>query len=482
MERVRADRSCYARLAHNQQPVMCRIPPEILCAIFVETLPDSSSTSYPDVLLAVTHICRRWRHVAIDNPTLWIYPDMRRVILGDAMVQRSRSLPLHIRLNEQSVIGRPCSFSALARRTFPRMKIFECHVEKAETLEIVVHHLRKHSAPNLTSLTLQVLVYPFHPHPFISEPSPLSALGRNNPVDWGNSCFCKLTSLSLVLGGLPMSLAQLTTLIQQYPLLEHLILKDISFLDSRVLEKSATTIELPYLKALEIGGCSSHTLLLLLNRVTLPYTISVSAHFPDLPLGSLPSLCEICERICLGREIHHLECSMDNYDEGATVLKICGGSLTIATFEAITIGSIFRCVSSSAVGTITIDNYSLSEVLLRPYFQPSSNLQIVKIGNRSRLSFLELIDSLDHTPSIARVVLEAWQDFEDYPGDSEEAMPVYKDLLRLARIFRRRRYLLDGPPLQEIILEGFRVHNEREVSTMLSEVAQTILWHDLNLV
>ncbi|KAK1233620.1 hypothetical protein PQX77_003211 [Marasmius sp. AFHP31] len=276
-----------------------------------------------------------------------------------------------------------------------------------------------------------------------------------------------------------MSLTRLMTLIQQSPLLEDLVLRDITFPKSRVLDKLATTIELPYLKVLDIGGCSSHTLLLLLNRFVTPHTISVSAHFPDLPLGSLSSLCEFWKRICLGREIHHLECSLDNYDQGATALKVCGGRLTIATFEAIIIGSIFRCFSSSAVRTITIDNYNLSEALLRPHFRSSSNLQIVKVGNCSRLSFLELIDNLDHTPSIATLVLEAWRDLEDYPGDSEEAMPVYRDLLRLAHIFKRKRYPLDDPPIREIILEGFHIYDERKVSTMLSEVAQNILWHDL---
>ncbi|KAL0060806.1 hypothetical protein AAF712_012399 [Marasmius tenuissimus] len=400
------------------------------------------------------------------------------------MVQRSRSLPLHIHLDEQSVVKSPCSFSSLVRRTFPRMKIFECHVDKTETLRVVIRHLQKYPAPNLESLTLQVL-YPFHSHPSVSEPPHFPAFGRNDPIalDWLVGYSCHLTSLKLVLGDLPVSLTQLATLIQRCPLLEHLILRDVFVCDSRDLEKPAMAmIDLPRLKALEIGGSSSHTLLLLADHIVIsPYsTVSVLAHFPHLPLASLPSLCKLTERACRGREIRHVECSADDYDEGATVLKVYGGGLTIATFEGLVMGSILRCFSSAAVDAIILDTYGLSEASLRPYFRLSSGLQMVKVGNRSRLNFLQVLDRLDHTPCFTTVVLVAWQDFEDYPGDSEDAMPVYRDLVRLARILGRRRCSDTSSPLREIILEGFHMCSERKVSTILSEVAQNVLWRNLD--
>ncbi|KAG1774435.1 hypothetical protein EV702DRAFT_1123786, partial [Suillus placidus] len=51
----------------------CRLPTEVLCHIFVHCLPKTDYTrpqsQSPPILL--TRICRRWREVAVDMPSLW---------------------------------------------------------------------------------------------------------------------------------------------------------------------------------------------------------------------------------------------------------------------------------------------------------------------------------------------------------------------------------------------------------------------------
>ncbi|KAG1778955.1 hypothetical protein EV702DRAFT_1088781 [Suillus placidus] len=57
------------RLASDQ----CRLPTEVLCHIFIHCLPKTDYTrpqsQSPPILL--TRICRRWREVAVDMPSLW---------------------------------------------------------------------------------------------------------------------------------------------------------------------------------------------------------------------------------------------------------------------------------------------------------------------------------------------------------------------------------------------------------------------------
>ncbi|KAG2119332.1 hypothetical protein DEU56DRAFT_689297, partial [Suillus clintonianus] len=51
----------------------CRLPTEVLCYIFIHCLPQIGhmlpNSNSPPMLL--TSICRRWREVSADMPSLW---------------------------------------------------------------------------------------------------------------------------------------------------------------------------------------------------------------------------------------------------------------------------------------------------------------------------------------------------------------------------------------------------------------------------
>ncbi|KAG1778953.1 hypothetical protein EV702DRAFT_933268, partial [Suillus placidus] len=91
--------------------VMCRLPTEILCHIFIHCLPHTSYTlpnsKSPPMLL--TRICRHWRDVATDMPSLWCRLSMninratgrnwrQAVFCYDSWLKRTRGRPLSLEI------------------------------------------------------------------------------------------------------------------------------------------------------------------------------------------------------------------------------------------------------------------------------------------------------------------------------------------------------------------------------------------------
>ncbi|KAG1884830.1 uncharacterized protein F5891DRAFT_1158217 [Suillus fuscotomentosus] len=90
---------------------LCRLPTEVLCYIFIHCLPQIEYTSpnskTPPMLL--TRICRRWRDVATDMPSLWYRLSMdidhadsmnwRQVVFGyDLWLKRTQGRPLSLEI------------------------------------------------------------------------------------------------------------------------------------------------------------------------------------------------------------------------------------------------------------------------------------------------------------------------------------------------------------------------------------------------
>ncbi|KAJ7573572.1 hypothetical protein C8J56DRAFT_1173589 [Mycena floridula] len=113
-----------------------RIPAEILFEIFVQS-DDSEEPHHLDISQypwTLTHVCRRWRNVAIGNPSLWtdihIEPGSRysspiiqsRAKLLGVQLFRSRSLPLNVTIINISRNGYHSTFLTLLLPTSPRWK------------------------------------------------------------------------------------------------------------------------------------------------------------------------------------------------------------------------------------------------------------------------------------------------------------------------------------------------------------------------
>ncbi|KAI0045705.1 hypothetical protein FA95DRAFT_1543473 [Auriscalpium vulgare] len=84
---------------------IARLPPEILADIFtILRSIDHPKPSIPLYLgwLAITHVCRRWRHIALHQPTLWVSLITVPFALGtrwtEVFISRTQTLPLKIRM------------------------------------------------------------------------------------------------------------------------------------------------------------------------------------------------------------------------------------------------------------------------------------------------------------------------------------------------------------------------------------------------
>ncbi|KAI0039928.1 hypothetical protein FA95DRAFT_1462389, partial [Auriscalpium vulgare] len=58
---------------HNAGLPVSRLPPEILSAVFSILTDIDRPRNHGKSLawISITHVCRKWRDVALNNPTLW---------------------------------------------------------------------------------------------------------------------------------------------------------------------------------------------------------------------------------------------------------------------------------------------------------------------------------------------------------------------------------------------------------------------------
>ncbi|KAI0051988.1 hypothetical protein FA95DRAFT_1451575, partial [Auriscalpium vulgare] len=96
------------RQQHNNCLTIVRLPPEILTIIFMHVSPPEVRCDWADRVwvdesladigwIAITHVCRRWRQVAIGYPLLWTNIDFSYGrAWTQAFLSRARSAPLSI--------------------------------------------------------------------------------------------------------------------------------------------------------------------------------------------------------------------------------------------------------------------------------------------------------------------------------------------------------------------------------------------------
>ncbi|EIN04177.1 hypothetical protein PUNSTDRAFT_76971, partial [Punctularia strigosozonata HHB-11173 SS5] len=85
---------CDLRRQRNAHIPVNRMPPEILQNIFLLYRNDFSTAALD--WTAVSHVCLRWREVALSNSSLWDSPDLRFPEWAEEMIKRARGTPLHV--------------------------------------------------------------------------------------------------------------------------------------------------------------------------------------------------------------------------------------------------------------------------------------------------------------------------------------------------------------------------------------------------
>ena len=139
---------------HNALVPISRLPPETLVEIFslLRSPPDDSKYVPSLEWIRVTHVCSRWREVALSSPCLWNHINFTKLTLPGftEILARAKMSPLHI---EAKIIPRrKTRFNALKKQ-------LEAHISHTRHLSIsgefpaVLKRLIS-PAPALVSLSL----------------------------------------------------------------------------------------------------------------------------------------------------------------------------------------------------------------------------------------------------------------------------------------------------------------------------------------
>jgi hypothetical protein len=207
-ERIRA-----RKLDRNDLAPISKIPVELLSYIFSLVQRKCRHDSREDLgWVVVTHICQRWRNIALDNPTLWVYVPSHRPKWIPEMTRRSKSATLKINLNAQSFT--PSRFSTL--RTFlaahlPRVRSITVYppLPPDRLIQKLLQDIPARSAQCLEHFNLQdPLGYPhtFNPMLFVEkvliDPPCLKKLKMYGTIDWNSKILTSLTHFIVHYGNL----------------------------------------------------------------------------------------------------------------------------------------------------------------------------------------------------------------------------------------------------------------------------------------
>jgi len=138
-----------------------RLPPEILVEIF-SLLPfpvdDSKCVPYLE-WICVTHVCRRWREIALHSLCLWKHINFTKLTLDGftQILARAKMSPLHV---EAKITPRSkARFNALRRQLEAHIS-HTCHLSISGKFQTVLERLVS-PAPALVSLSLTRPSHPF---------------------------------------------------------------------------------------------------------------------------------------------------------------------------------------------------------------------------------------------------------------------------------------------------------------------------------
>src|ERR1700691_418192 len=166
---------CFLRTRRNSMSSVSKLPVEILSKIFsirVSDALDSAGALEERHPFQFTHVCRYWRTVAINDPSLWTHIYTCQGPWVVEMLKRSKSLPLTLEIEH------------LRRQIKPqRLNLFR-HLYRVQNLRITIHstaNLRHYmdsldtAAPALVALRLKAW------SPLVHYPVPSSIFGGSVP-------------------------------------------------------------------------------------------------------------------------------------------------------------------------------------------------------------------------------------------------------------------------------------------------------------
>jgi hypothetical protein len=275
----------------NTLAPISRLPPETLSMIFAKCAAQNKQAftcgrSIP--WIAITHICRHWRSVALECPRIWANLVFASHKMTSEMLRRSKSGPIVIKA---TLPGTALEKSALllAMEQIHRTRILHlkfCHIPTSS----ITSNLRR-LAPRLESLRLLLDVevprlnadffLPVPELPFNGETPQLRHVQLVGcGISWDIPIFNKLHHLEIKSPSIRPTMKQILVVLGKMPLLRKLILKDACplFPDNAAFHNNHHTVQLLQLSVLDLTDDPCHCSNLL-NHLSYPATSSVRLKF-----------------------------------------------------------------------------------------------------------------------------------------------------------------------------------------------------------
>ncbi|KAI0748750.1 hypothetical protein C8Q80DRAFT_1121088 [Daedaleopsis nitida] len=270
------------------------LPAEVLGMIFQHALPSRGDgmpfTGYEDpglmeelrARVALTHVCRRWRRVALDMASLWTIIDEFSSASTTEFLARSGEMPIQVCI--RNFLGRSVGGSlrphesrvrdlylniakghrSVIPSSFPELPFDPVHLERLS----IVTDARPfdESRPNIDLEVSPVL---------FGQPTPrLTKLILRN-MCWLPVISCETLTHLHISQGTPISLDTLLMFIGRCTALERLVLVDIYIANSTAVPLDHA-VSLPHLRTLVLGINQSHlSMRRLIQYLVLPPTVTV---------------------------------------------------------------------------------------------------------------------------------------------------------------------------------------------------------------
>ena len=279
----------------NTFALVNKTPPEILSLV-----PTYLEDSHDDkTLIKLTHVCRSWRAVFISRPSLWARLDCKNTDRTRVYIERSKTFPLKICLEQaDDTFYREEAF-LLAVPHIPRLKSLSVSGNPDQVLPVLVEHLsRPVPLLNYLKINFECVEAPALPDELfngdLSTLREFSLAGVITPLPWRG--LLNLTTFNL--SRIPedkILLTQLLDFFESAPNLRHIHLHDSIPNSSNA--PTERVVSLSQLKDLNVTTQPEH--FILLNHLSIPAGASLRLEFafsgeefsvPSCLPGSLDSL------------------------------------------------------------------------------------------------------------------------------------------------------------------------------------------------
>ncbi|KAG1739968.1 hypothetical protein EDB19DRAFT_1618386, partial [Suillus lakei] len=227
--------------------------------------------------LPLTHVCRHWRKVALDYPTLWRFISSISPLWLDVILERSKNVPLVVSYTLFSMSRKDCVEKVLLH--LPRIKHSQLR-SFAWDDDFVMDLLLSHPAPVLE--TFKFIVYGSLP-PTVSISDTIfqgqAPLLRDLEVAhcdrrWSSCIFGRLRTLRV--GETP--LPDLISALRCMPALEQLTIQLPTFDETMLFDR----MPLARLKSIALDGTSLQTAVSLFAHLALSVDVKITLRFSSI--------------------------------------------------------------------------------------------------------------------------------------------------------------------------------------------------------